>query len=558
YDGLMRRGFWFFLAAVFCFGTLTNQGSAAERVALVIGNNDYPVESAFPDLNNCINDARLIAQTLSTVGFEVIAVYDADVSEMDDALSRFEEKITKGGTALIYFAGHGIEFEGKNYLMGSNAMFERRSRLTREAKEAEVFASAMVLAGAKSAFLFLDCCREIPQDPEWASRGPRRYGLGQIEIEGDIMISMAAAPGKMALEPTRPGSNSPYAAALAKWIPSGLHHRDLLQQVRQDVHEVTGGAQRAWERGSFLEDFYFADRHSGMRPSDPEVRVRVIRDPFGADRGMKGTRAGEVRTFGEIEMVWCPPTGEQGFLMGSPEDEEGRYYEEKQHRVVLSKGFWLAKTECTQGQWESVMGGNPSRFEGSKDLPVETVSWEDVQEWLVMMNREHPLPKGWEWELPTEAQWEYGCRAGTATACSFGEGASELHSFGNFWPKTIIRSPWQDKPQDDGVGKATVEVGSYEPNRWGLYDMHGNVYEWCSEWFGYGENEGGAKRDPAGAEDGTYRVKRGGSFYSYARECRAASRYRVRPESRSRITGFRPAVSFIKEAELWRDSIRSE
>ncbi|MEM7697138.1 MAG: formylglycine-generating enzyme family protein [Verrucomicrobiota bacterium] len=228
-------------------------------------------------------------------------------------------------------------------------------------------------------------------------------------------------------------------------------------------------------------------------------------------------------------MVWCPPTGEEGFLMGSPADEEGRDDDELQNRVVLTKGFWLAKTECTQGQWESVMGNNPSKFEGSKDLPVETVSWEEVQGWLVMMNREHPLP--------TEAQWEYGCRAGTETVFGFGNSlSSEQANFNG-------GSPYGGAAEGPFLRK-TAEAGSYEPNGWGFYDMHGNVWEWRRDW--YGEYEGVTERDPLGAKGGTYQVLRGGSWSNDARECRAAVRVGSRAENRSSGIGFRPAVSSIK------------
>ena len=158
----------------------------------------------------------------------------------------------------------------------------------------------------------------------------------------------------------------------------------------------------------------------------PKPMVRT--DPvspgaFPADRGMEGSRAGEVREFGGIEMVWCPP-GE--FLMGSPTSESDRSDDETQHRVTLTRGFWMAKTETTLGQWERMMGDNPSQFTG-EDLPVETVSWDDVLGWLEKMNEKTPLPSGWKWALPTEAQWEYACRAGTETAFA---GTGELDEMG--------------------------------------------------------------------------------------------------------------------------------
>ena len=144
----------------------------------------------------------------------------------------------------------------------------------------------------------------------------------------------------------------------------------------------------------------------------PQAAPSPVPAPTDESTSMEGTRAGEVRILGGIEMVWCPP-GE--FLMGSPASEADRRNDETQHRVTLTRGFWIAKTETTQGQWESVTVESPSAFNGV-DLPVESVSWEDVQGWLEKMNEKTPLPGGWKWSLPTEAQWEYACRAGTETA----------------------------------------------------------------------------------------------------------------------------------------------
>jgi len=233
---------------------------------------------------------------------------------------------------------------------------------------------------------------------------------------------------------------------------------------------------------------------------------------------IKGSRAGEVREFGGIEMVWCPP-GE--FLMGSPEGEEGRLDNERQHRVTLTKGFWLAKTECMQGQWESVMGNNPSHFKG-ENLPVDSVSWNDVQGWLVKMNERHPLPEGWEWDLPTEAQWEYACRAGTTGAYG---GTGILREMG-----------WY---HSHGGGE-THPVGGKAANAWGLHDMHGNVWEWCRDW--YGEYPTGAVTDPNGPESGTVRVCRGGSWASLAQSCRSANRRVGASDFRNYSFGFRPAL----------------
>lgn len=235
------------------------------------------------------------------------------------------------------------------------------------------------------------------------------------------------------------------------------------------------------------------------------------------NRGMEGNRAGEVREFGGIEMVWCPAGT---FSMGSPEREEGREDNETQHRVTLSKGFWMAKTETTQGQGGALMGNNPSHFKDDA-LPLECVSWEAVQEWVSEMNSRHTQPSGWKWALPTEAQWEYACRAGTTTMI-----AGDLDEMG-----------WYG----ENSGSKTKPVGTKKANAWGLHDMQGNVEEWCSDW--YGEYTSGAATDPTGPTAGVFfRVLRGGSWGSRARQCRSASRKSSPPDTSLSYFGFRPAL----------------
>ncbi len=215
--------------------------------------------------------------------------------------------------------------------------------------------------------------------------------------------------------------------------------------------------------------------------------------------------------------------------MGSPANEEGRRVDETQHPVTLTKGFWMAKTDTPQGQWEKMMGSNPSDFEG-ENLPVENVSWDDVQGWLGKMNAEHPLQSGWKWVLPSEAQWEYACRAGTVTPFSFGNALNgrEANCEGNFPYGTSAKGPYFEK---------TREVGSYVGNAWGLYDMHGNVYEWCSDY--YGAYPSGSATDPHGAISDSLRVFRGGGWSSNAVLCRSANRGLSSPDYRHHYQGFR-------------------
>lgn len=213
------------------------------------------------------------------------------------------------------------------------------------------------------------------------------------------------------------------------------------------------------------------------------------------------------------------------FLMGSPANEKGREKDEgPQHTVTLTEGYWLADTPCTQALWLAVMGGkNPSLFQGDKQRPVEQVSWNDVNE-RFLPQLQALLPPGCEATLPTEAQWEYACRAGTITAYDWGEEANEKHA--NY---------------DKKRGK-TTPVRGYSPNGWGLYDMHGNVLEWC--WDEKRDYAEGTAVDPTGAIENGPRVQRGGSWIYLARDTRSASREHDRRDNSNDDFGFRVALRF--------------
>ena len=221
---------------------------------------------------------------------------------------------------------------------------------------------------------------------------------------------------------------------------------------------------------------------------------------------------------GVMKFCYCPPGS---FKMGSPPAEKNRITNEDQVKVHFSKGFWMAQTECTQAQWVAVMGNNPSALKGD-ELPVESVNWNDAQAFIAKLIEAKTLPAGWKVALPTEAQWEYACRAGTKTTYSFGE--------------TLT-------PKQANFGKALGKpsaVASYPANAWGLYDMHGNVSEWCEDWLG-DKLTGGT--DPKGVAAGSSRVGRGGNWDYLASSCRAAIRSSYSPGNVYSYVGFRVVLS---------------
>ncbi|WP_432737418.1 formylglycine-generating enzyme family protein [Maridesulfovibrio sp. FT414] len=215
------------------------------------------------------------------------------------------------------------------------------------------------------------------------------------------------------------------------------------------------------------------------------------------------------------------------FMMGSPEAEPERSGGEILHEVTLTKGYWLADTACTQELWTEVMGKNPSSFKSDIQLPVESVSWGDCQEFLRSVEN---INQGLNFRLPTEAEWEYGCRAGTVTPFSFGKNitSAQVNYNGN--------SSYDHAPRSE-YRNTTVPVKYLPCNQWGLYQMHGNVLEWCADWFG--EYPEGSSLDPKGFDSGDSRVMRGGSWLIFGGRVRSAYRNWSRPDLHFRDFGFR-------------------
>ncbi|MCP4693568.1 MAG: formylglycine-generating enzyme family protein [Desulfobacterales bacterium] len=233
---------------------------------------------------------------------------------------------------------------------------------------------------------------------------------------------------------------------------------------------------------------------------------------------------GEIKS-ATMEFVSIPP-GE--FMMGSPENEPERYRDEKIHKVTLTNGFYMQKTEITQDQWTAVMGENPSGFANcGGDCPVETVSWNDVHEFIERLNQREGKDI---YRLPTEAEWEYACRAGTNTPFSFGDclTADQANYNGNYPLKDCAKVEYREK---------TTPAGSLEANAWGLYDMHGNVWEWCEDW--YDDYPTGSATDPVDPSSGFSQVIRGGSWFYNASYCRSAVRVFAAPDVRFDFVGFR-------------------
>jgi formylglycine-generating enzyme required for sulfatase activity len=335
----------------------------------------------------------------------------------------------------------------------------------------------------------------------------------------------------------------------------------------------SGSDRRVARGGSWNSDDWFcrsADRDSSTpdERNGSNLSFRVLRvvtpqapppavAPFGATQAKAHQQAWAdhlgvpVETTNSIGMKFAViPAGE--FMMGSPENEPGRQDDETLHKVTLTQSFQLGVHEVTQEQYQKVMGTNPSDFKGPQN-PVEQVSWNDAVEFCRKLSA-MPAEKsaGYVYRLPTQADWGYACRAGTTTTYSFGDSDSQLGAYAwygnNSGDQQIDALNIWNTDKDNysrrllGNNCGTHSVGQKKSNPWGLYDMHGNVYEWCQDW--YGDHPIGSVIDPTGPASGKYRVLRGGAFNANAQNVRSANLTINQPDSRSFNSGFRVARTY--------------
>jgi formylglycine-generating enzyme required for sulfatase activity len=485
-----------------------------KRIALVIGNGAYTDSP----LKNPVNDARAMSATLRRCGFTVIALENASLQKMREALRDFGGRIAQGGVGLFYFAGHGLQVKGKNYLVPVNADIQAEDEVAGAALDVDSVLAKLETARNRLNILILDACRN---DPFVRSFRSASHGLAPLDAPMGTFIAFATAPGRTAADGS--DSHGLYTEQLLKALDTpGLTLENTFKRVLSGVRLASNNQQIPWTSSSVEGDFYFVQgRETAVAqvPMATDAPASMIA-PATSSLAAPTTSApvpmhqpGEtlVDPVSGITFCWIPSGS---FDMGS---DSGRDDEQPVHRVTLTRGFWMGKTEVTQFQWESTLGRNPSRFKYNNN-PVDGVSWADAKIYLAHLTAKAGTL---DYRLPTEAEWEYACRAGTTD-----ERYGDLDAIA--WYEGNSESSFETHP-----------VGLKQANAWGLNDTLGNVWEWCEDW--YGDYSLTATTDPMGPSTGLSKVIRGGSIgaYSSTKNVRSASRASISPDSSSYNLGFR-------------------
>ncbi len=603
------------VVSLFCAPT---SGFAAEgrRLAFLVAVTEYshagldPLEFTERDIND-------MANRLGEVGFDVVTLtpqqgkrdqlWKPTAENIRKRLPEFlqNRKVGRDDLVLLGLSGHGLQPRGSgdSFFCPADAN-PTMSDIDQGKKQVPKFPQTLVSvgelltlveeSGVGHKLVLVDACRNEPKTKGVKTIGIDRVNLG--ELPGQTAVLLSCSKGEFSFENKQFGGGH---GAFFHSVIEGLSGkaRDNDQQVTFDslaayvrknvpaevdkVYGADGGRQRPNQISNVegeplvLIPAAMLAKVSPVKP-EPAQKRESPTIPLGgkaASTDLLGKKAGQERDDNglRLALVWCP-AGK--FTMGSPKKEKGRSEFEDQTSVELSDGFWTGKYEVTQKQYEQVMGSNPSAFtaggrqnarvasEATEQFPVDSVSYDDAFGFcrkLTDQERQNgQLPANWEFSLPTEAQWEYACRAGSKTPFAYGgslngrdANCDGLSPYGPNAKKAPYASPTDD-PAVGGPGhratkgaylNRTAKVGSYSPNAWGLYDMHGNVFEWCRDWF---EKKLPGGRDPEVSAGAKNRVIRGGTYNSEAVGCRSAARNGYAPETRFDLNGFRVVLVRVR------------
>ena len=544
------------------------------RVALVVGNSTYAHIGRLP---NPENDAADMAAALRRLGFDVTTELDADRVVLTEALRAFTRRSAGADVSLVFYAGHGIEMDGVNYLVPVDARLERDVDVRFEAVTLDDL--LVSTAGASLRLVILDACRNNPlarsMQRTAATRTVSGGSFGDLneDLLGDeTLVAYAAAAGTTAADGR--GRNSPYTTALLAHLEQPLELSAVFRRVRAQVLESTDGEQRPHEYASLLGEHYLGGVPPGTAPVADGLTATVVAQqetvfwqsiaestsaadfeaylgqyPAGAFRALAANRLSALRAAEAAPPAADPPARREAgtvfrdcptcpdlvvipagrFRMGCVSGRDCARDQRPVHEVELP-AFALGVYEVTFDEYDHFARATGRGFPrdrgwGRGSRPVIRVTWHDATAYAEWLSRE----TGEKYRLPSESEWEYAARAGSTTRYPWGTdmGRNRANCDG-------CGSRWDDD--------RTAPVGSFAPNAWGVHDTHGNVTEWVEDcWH---RNYLGAPSDgSAWTSDGDCRrrVHRGGNWYASREYARSANRHRMRAEGWGRRTGFRVA-----------------
>ena len=576
------------LLIVFSVAVTASPADAEQRVALVIGNASYP---AVGTLANPANDAAAIAVTLQGLGFVVDLELDLNAQGFRDTLKGFADEAAKAEIAIVYYAGHGVEFDGTNYLVPTDAKIQKKADVRFEAISLDDVREA-ASGASKLRLIILDACRNNPF-PMLGKDGQRALsrGLQKVEPTANELIAYSARENTVASDGE--GANSPFATSLLNRLAEpGVELNFLFRRVRDDVLQATGKSQEPFVYGTLgVEEIFLHPGQAAPTEAASPDQQAVPPTPTGLDARaewalVKNSRsrkvleafrakytgdpvyaaladerlalfvkkpaavpalpaapdktecngilvsvanrqdclkAGDVfRDFEAAPSMVVVPQGQ--FFMGSLADELNREENEgPRHKVRIAQAFAVGRFEVTFDEWDACAKAKAcdnSAYDNGwprGKRPAINISWLDAKQYVAWISKQ----SGKAYRLLSEAEWEYAARAGSPGAYGFGD--------------TITPAMAQyDK-------RETTGVGTFEPNAFGLYDMHGNVWEWVADCFADTYKTASDDGTAAGGVDCAERVYRGGAYTSQSWKVRAAYRNKNKPDYRDNELGFRVA-----------------
>ena len=493
-------------------GVVPDPSMDEARTALVIGNGAY-VSSP---LRNPVNDVRAVASTLRSLGFTVISGENLTNRQMEEIIFEFGRKIKNGGVGLFYFSGHGVQVADVNYLIPIDAQIMKEQDFRFEAVQADRVLAEMEAAENRLNIVILDACRDNPFARSFRTT---TRGLAVMTAPRGTIIEYSTAKGSVASDGE--GTNGLFTEQLVKYMREpGLEIGQVFKRARSAVSRLSNGQQVPWEASSLEGDFFF------ILPSEIETA-----DTPSAEKAAPPLPQVPAKSQAEIEFVFIRGgTFQMGDVMG---DDVFFNVEKPVHMITVSD-FYLGRTEVTVARYRAfcVATGRSMPSEPSwgwhDDHPVVNVNWNDAVAFCSWAGC----------RLPTEAEWEYAAREGGRDV-RFGNGKniadpSEI----NFDASALYKVPFSLAGL---YRKKTMPVASFAPNLLGLYDLSGNVWEWCSDWYDENYYSRSPDLNPKGPVAGLMRVLRGGSWFFNPLYVRCAYRVGNDPGLGDFDRGFRVA-----------------